>query len=112
MIWVLILLSKYYKLICIFLFHHGFTLSLTYEVVQRQYTCIDVHLHSGASMLGRLGVATLADIWQGGRGRVVKFISYNVQEVCSKVVTFEKKKNNLPRSSCKWPIFAWKVKFF
>src|SRR6218665_2299230 len=35
-------------------------------------------------------------------------ISYHVQEVCSKVVDFEEKWNNLPIGSCKWPILPWK----
>ena len=39
-------------------------------------------------------------------------ISYHVQEVCSKVVTFEEKQNNLSRSSCKWPMFVWKIEIF
>ena len=40
----------------------------------------------------------------GGRGRVIKYyyiLSCRLLEVCSKVVTFEEKYNNLPRSSCK-----------
>ena len=39
-------------------------------------------------------------------------VPYHVQEVCSKVVTFEEKYNNLPRSSCKWPILPGKSMFF
>src|SRR6218665_3649812 len=76
----------------------------------------------GASILqGELcGVAT-PRYWAGGRGgrregRVYGLrniiISYHVQEVCSKVVTFEDKYNNLPRGSCKSSIFAWKIDFF
>src|SRR6218665_3388499 len=44
---------------------------------------------------------------QGGRSGVVDWssniiiISYHVQEVCSKVVTFEEKYNILPKSCCK-----------
>ena len=30
----------------------------------------------------------------------------------SKVTTFEEKWNNLPGSSCKWSIFAWKIDIF
>jgi len=38
-------------------------------------------------------------------------ISYHVQELCSKVVTFEEKWNNLLRSCCKLAVFAWKINF-
>ena len=40
---------------------------------------------------------------QGGRRGVVGIVdgSYHVQEVYSKVVTFEEKSNNFPRNSCK-----------
>jgi len=56
------------------------------------------------------------DFGQGDRGdrrgsRNI-IISYHVQEVCSKVMTFEEKYNNLLRSSFKWPIFAWKIENF
>ena len=36
-----------------------------------------------------------------------------LQEVCSKVVTFEEKEiHNLLRGSCKWVISAWKIEIF
>ena len=47
-----------------------------------------------------------------GREILLYLYSYYVQDVCSTVVTFEEKLHTLPRSSCKWAIFAWKIDFF
>ena len=64
-------------------------------------------------ILGRGVVGRVAGVsWGVSDGSWNIIISYHVQEVCSKLVTFEEKYNNLPRSSCKWPIFDWKIEIF
>ena len=60
----------------------------------------------GQGVVGSQGVVGVVD----GSWNII--ISYHVQEVFSKVVIFEKKLCNLSRSSCKWPIFAWKIDVF
>ena len=80
--------------------------NISFEIFQCNIT------NPGGDWRGR----DLSRFWSWGvAGRVVdgswNIISYHVQEVhvCSKVVTFEEKWNNLDRSCCKWPIFAWKI---
>ena len=55
--------------------------------------------------------------WAGGRGRVVKYY-YILSCTGSRAYMYVRKwwllkrnNNNLPRSSCKWPIFAWRFEF-
>src|SRR6218665_3805972 len=129
---LIVLISAQYKLghtsnQC---FHHSFLeassfFSILPLVILSSWKRLLSHCYSGASILG-LRVAT-PRFWAGGsqgglqegrwsRGRVVKYyyiLSCSLQEVCSKVVTFEEKwNNNLPRGSCKWTIFCLENRFF
>src|SRR6218665_2466630 len=109
------------------------TIAVLAKVPEKKMTdkMMEAHLHFSTwqwrQSWGGWGSRPPPDFWHGGRGRSQRgsqgeslgswtgrelLLYLIIQEVCSKVVTFEEKRNNLPRSSCKWPIFAWKFEYF